>query len=84
MEHYVYIIESETSGRWYYGYSTDLEKRLKGHNNGLNKSTRNRGPWKFIFDRAFPTKAEALKFERYLKNLRNKDYIRTKYSEYFL
>lgn len=84
MEHFVYIIESKTSGNWYYGYSTDLETRLDGHNKGLNKSTRNRGPWKFVFIHSFATKAEALKFERHLKKLKNKDYISVKYREYFL
>jgi predicted GIY-YIG superfamily endonuclease len=40
MSHYVYIIESLKSGQWYFGYSTELDRRLEGHNIGLNKSTR--------------------------------------------
>ena len=71
---FVYIIESISSGIWYYGYSTDLEKRLRGHNNGLNVSTQGRGPWQFIFVREFLVKAEALAFERLLKKSKNKKY----------
>jgi putative endonuclease len=84
MGHYAYIIESLSSGQWYYGYSSELEKRLEGHNIGLNKSTKGRGPWKFIFIREFETKKEALSFELHLKKLRNKTYIRAQYSQYFL
>jgi len=32
--HFVYIIESGTTGKWYYGYTTDLVKRLTSHNQG--------------------------------------------------
>ena len=84
MGHFVYIIESASSGRWYYGYSMELERRLDGHNNGLNISTRGKGPWKFIFVREFSNKQEALSFERYLKKTRNKDFIAREYSEYFI
>ena len=84
MRHFVYIIESLSSGQWYFGYSSELDRRLEGHNNGLNKSTRGRGPWKFIFIREFSSKSEALAFERYLKRTRNKEYIHTRFKEYFL
>jgi putative endonuclease len=72
--HYVYIIESFSSGQWYYGFTSDLEQRLKAHNKGINKSTANRGPWKYIFKRPFTSKSDALKFGTYLKNSRNKTY----------
>ena len=84
MSHFVYIIQSLSTTQWYYGYSTDLEKRLEGHNSGLNKSTKGRGPWKFIFVREFSSKLEATDFERYLKRIRNKDYIKQKFAGYFL
>ena len=84
MSHFVYIIESFSLDQWYYGYSSDLEIRLDGHNKGLNKSTRGKGPWKFIFIRNFDSRSEALNFERYLKKLKNKHYIRVKFNEYFL
>ena len=82
--HYVYIIESQSSEKWYYGYSTDTEMRLNALNKGLNKSTAGRGPWKFIFLREFNNKKEALEFEWHLKKLKNKKYIKIKYSLYFL
>jgi len=82
--HFTYIIESLSSQRWYYGYSTELEKRLDGHNKGLNISTRNRGPWKFIFIRPFDNKKEAIQFEKYLKQTRNKNFIKRQFPQFFI
>jgi putative endonuclease len=82
--YYTYIIESSTSGRWYYGSTADLVERLKSHNNGWNRSTKGRGPWKYIFLREFTTAEQAREFEFHLKKLRRKDYIVAKYHEYFL
>ena len=82
--YFTYIIESEKNKRWYYGHSNDLERRLIEHNSGQNKSTRNKGPWELIFKRPFDTKSEANKFELELKKLKNKEYIKYKYSQYFI
>ena len=82
--YYVYIIESLSNGRWYYGLSSDLVNRLDGHNKGLNKSTAKRGPWRYIFLRQFDNKSDARAFEIYLKKTRNKIYIRLEFSEFFL
>ena len=63
---------------------TELDRRLEGHNIGLNKSTAeivDRG--EFIFIREFDNKSEALKFENYLKSLRNKDYIQHNFRNFF-
>ncbi|HKI78523.1 MAG TPA: GIY-YIG nuclease family protein [Ignavibacteriaceae bacterium] len=82
--YFTYIIESIKSGKWYYGHSDDVERRLKEHNSGQNKSTRNKGPWELIFLRYFDTKIEANRFELKLKKLKNKKYILEKYSEFFV
>ena len=74
--HYTYIIESIKTGRWYYGYTSDLSRRLEGHNKGLNVSTRNRGPWKLIFIREFESTTEAIAFEQVLKRYRNKEFLK--------
>jgi len=73
---YTYILESCKSGRWYYGHSDNLERRVYEHNTGQTPSTRNKGPWKLIFNRPFGSKLEALRFEMKLKKLKNKDYKR--------
>ena len=80
---YTYIIESP-SGEWYYGHTNELEQRLHRHNTNQNKSTRYKGPWKLIFRRPFDSKLEANRFELYLKKLRNKEYIRLTFAQYFI
>jgi putative endonuclease len=79
----VYIIESD-NGRWYYGSSENVEQRISDHNNNRANYTRFKGPWKLIFRRDFENKTEALKFELLLKRMKNKNYIRSTFSEYFL
>ena len=72
--YFAYIIESSSTQKWYYGSTSDLDRRLEGHNKGLNISTRNRGPWKFIFVRSFEAEREARDFELYLDKSRNKEF----------
>ena len=84
MMYYVYIIQSEMDKSWYYGFTENPERRLSFHNDGKSNYTKSKLPWKLIFRRSFEIKIEALKFERYLKKTRNKEYIKRVYSEYFI
>ena len=84
MVYNTYIIQSTKSKGWYYGHSNDLDWRLIEHNSGQNKSIKNKGVWELIFKRAFDTKIKANKFELELKKLRNKEYIKIKYQQYFI
>ena len=69
---------------WYYGHSKNLDRRLEQHNLRENKSTKVSGPWQLIFLREFETKREAVNFELKLKKLRNKEYIKTTYTQFFI
>jgi putative endonuclease len=60
-------MRSEATGRHYVGHTSDLTQRLGQHNNGITKSTKNRGPWKLIQQDRFPTKGDAMRRERFLK-----------------
>ena len=52
---HVYVLQSLSTGRHYVGYTSDLTQRLGQHNNGITKSTKNRGPWTLIYQEGFPT-----------------------------
>jgi len=52
---FVYVLQSQTSGRSYVGYTTDLIHRLGQHNHGITKSTKNRGPWELLHQEEFAT-----------------------------
>ena len=65
--YFVYVLRSEATGHHYVGYTSDLAQRLGQHNNGITKSTKNRGPWVLVHQEGFMTKAEAMRRERFLK-----------------
>ena len=67
MPFYVYIIQSETDGSFYKGFSEDPSKRLIQHNNGESRYTALKRPWKLVYVEELPTKKEALKMEKNLK-----------------
>ena len=75
---FVYIIEN-TKGNRYTGSTTDLADRLEMHNDKhpekakFHRTTYKKGPWKIIFKQEFLTRAEALKFERFLKTGAGRD-----------
>ena len=84
MRNWVYIMESESTGQWYYGHTSDLERRRTEHNSGNTKSTKGKGPWKLIFAKEWETKSEAVNFELKLKRLRNKEFIKKQYATFFI
>lgn len=70
--YYVYILESVTNKKYYIGYTNNLETRLRSHNNGLQRWTRNKGPWKLVYSEQFTDKRTAILRERELKNKKSR------------
>ena len=64
---YVYLLKSRKDGKCYLGWTTDLLRRLGEHNDGLNCSTKNRGPFKIIHFETFVSPENAKKREGTLK-----------------
>ena len=60
------------------GYTGNLKKRILEHNTSScrKKYTSNRGPWKLLFDKAFANKSEAIKYEKFLKTGKGREYIK--------
>jgi putative endonuclease len=70
---WVYILYSESTGRYYKGQTEDIGARVDRHNKGYEKFTKKGIPWTLIWSTSVSTRAEALKLEKKLKNLsRNK------------
>ena len=65
---YVYILQSEKTGRYYTGYAEDLEKRLKQHNKGKTKSLKAHLPVRVLYAEKAPSKQEAYYRERQIKS----------------
>ena len=64
----VYIIQSESSGRYYVGCTSNLRQRLASHNTGMVTSTRKRGPWSIVYTEDFFSKERALLREKQIKS----------------
>jgi putative endonuclease len=77
--HFFYVLECK-DGSLYAGYTNNLEKRIKLHNEGkAAKYTRGRGPVKLVYSRQFHHKSEALKAEYEFKQ-----WTRKKKEEYLM
>ena len=68
MSFYVYIIKSEKDGKFYTGYTSNLESRIKAHNIGLVRSTKHRRPFHLVKFETFETRREAMWREWQLKS----------------
>lgn len=66
--YYVYILKSQKDCSLYIGYTTDLKKRFKEHNDGLSTSTKYKRPYRLIFYEAFTDRIDAKHREIYLKS----------------
>ena len=63
---YVYLIIAE-DGEKYIGYSSDLRRRIKEHNSGQNRSTKNK-VWSLAYYEAFANEHDARTREHKLKH----------------
>ncbi|WP_301109218.1 GIY-YIG nuclease family protein [Sporosarcina sp.] len=83
-EHFFYVLECK-DGSYYAGYTNDLERRLRVHNEGKGaKYTRGRLPVRYLYKEAFETKREAMQAEYQFKTLtrpQKEQYIRKERSE---
>jgi len=69
MPYWVYILQSDLDGKFYYGVTTQkVEDRLKEHNEGKSFHTKKFRPWKLVWCAGFSNEKKARDFERYLKS----------------
>lgn len=78
MFYYVYILLSKKDGKFYTGYTKDLQLRVDKHNNGEITSTKYRRPFQLIYYEACLDQQDALRREKYLKTTYGKRYIRNR------
>ena len=68
---WTYVLQSEATGRFYCGSTSDVERRLRQHNDPdytLSKTTKRfEGPWTLRWTESFCTRADAMARERQIK-----------------
>jgi putative endonuclease len=74
--HYVYILLSQKDGKFYIGFTSDLQRRLQEHHNGKAQSTKSRRPLKLLYYEAHLSKEDAQRRESYFKTSKGKATIR--------
>jgi predicted GIY-YIG superfamily endonuclease len=74
---FVYILKSIAAPDVYYvGVTSNVELRLRAHNEGLSGHTMRHRPWKTLVVIEFDEEEPALKFERYLKSGSGREFAR--------
>ncbi|WP_419960514.1 GIY-YIG nuclease family protein [Psychrobacillus sp. BM2] len=74
-QHTFYVLECK-DGSYYAGYTNNLEKRIKVHNEGKGaKYTRAKRPVSCIYSELYETKQEAMQAEYAFKQLTRKQKI---------
>lgn len=80
--YYVYVLKSKLDNKFYVGYTVNLKKRLRQHNDGKVTSTHNRIPLELIYYEACVNQKDALHREKYLKTAWGKKYIKNRLKNY--
>lgn len=76
--YYVYVLQGKNISNWYTGYTSDLRKRFREHEEGKSTWTKSRGPWKLIYYEACLNEQDALTREKYLKSTMGKRYLKNR------
>jgi putative endonuclease len=73
---FLYILQSESSGRFYIGSTDNLERRIEEHLRGKSLATRGRGPWRLVHSEKTATLGEARRRENEIKRWKSATMIR--------
>jgi len=72
----VYVLYSESFNKIYIGYTSNIEQRIKSHNELAKKGwTIKFRPWKIVLTEFFESKNDAMKREKQLKTAAGRDWI---------
>ncbi|HEY4516871.1 MAG TPA: GIY-YIG nuclease family protein [Candidatus Paceibacterota bacterium] len=75
---YTYVLRSLKDGNWYTGFTNDLRKRFKQHNDGLTFSTKGRRPLEVIYYEMCRNEHDARSRELFLKSGMGKRYLQNR------
>jgi putative endonuclease len=77
MQFIVYILYSEKFKKHYTGHTSNIELRLKSHNEFGKDWTARYRAWKLIYTKGFDNKIEAIAYEKWLKTGAGRDFIKS-------
>ena len=76
--YYTYALISKRNSKFYFGHTKDLERRILEHNTKGEKKRFScvNGPWELIFSDKFNTRSEAMRYEKFLKSGKGREYVK--------
>lgn len=72
---WVYVLECQTTRRYYVGSAEDVGERLSRHNAGRVDSTRAYGPWLVVYREEHSDRSSATRREREIKSKKSRRWI---------
>jgi len=72
---FVYVLQSETTGKYYIGSTNNLNRRLGQHRNGQTRTTRVLNAYKLVYYEEYDSIDDARTRERKLKSYKSHKYI---------
>lgn len=74
--YYVYVLYGKMYNKFYIGYTDDLRRRVREHEDGRSRTTKTMGKLKLIYYEACLSKRDALIRENQLKTGFGRGYLR--------
>ncbi len=65
--YYVYVLKSDRTGELYYGFTSNLKRRLLEHNSKSSFATKSACPWRLVYYEAYQSSQDAKRRENQLK-----------------
>ena len=81
--YYIYVLQSIKDGKFYTGFTDNLERRIKEHNRGDEPSTKPRMPFELVYFEWCINKKDAIAREKYLKTGKGKRFLKYRLNNYF-
>jgi putative endonuclease len=75
MGYFVYILQSDSSGKYYIGSTDNIQRRVSQHNAGYSKATKSGVPWVLKRAEEYSTLTEARQREAQIKRMKSKKWI---------
>jgi len=68
LKYFLYVLESVSTGKHYFGIAADVDRRLVEHNTKTGRWTSAHKPWRLVATEKYPDRAIASRRERFLKS----------------
>jgi putative endonuclease len=73
--HYLYILKSKETKKYYIGETSNIEKRLKAHLLGKSSFGKRNKELQLVYKKEFNNRSEAKKLESFLKRQKSRLFI---------